>query len=91
MRVAALLVAAGRGVRFGTETPKQFLPLAGSTVIRRAAAALLAEVELLQPVGNADLVAPMLAGMAHLPVVPGGRERQDSVPGWKRWRSINRT
>jgi 2-C-methyl-D-erythritol 4-phosphate cytidylyltransferase/2-C-methyl-D-erythritol 2,4-cyclodiphosphate synthase len=79
MRVAALLVAAGRGVRFGTETPKQFLPLAGSTVIRRAAAALLAEVELLQPVGNADLVAPMLAGMAHLPVVPGGRERQDSV------------
>jgi 2-C-methyl-D-erythritol 4-phosphate cytidylyltransferase/2-C-methyl-D-erythritol 2,4-cyclodiphosphate synthase len=79
MRVAALLVAAGSGVRFGTEMPKQFLPLAGSTVIRRAAVALAAEVDLLQPVGDAKQISAALAGIAHLPVVPGGRQRQDSV------------
>ena len=40
MRIAAILVAAGSGTRFGAETPKQFLTLAGKPVIRHAAEAL---------------------------------------------------
>ena len=35
----ALIVAAGRGARFGGELPKQYLPLGGSTVLRHAVAA----------------------------------------------------
>ena len=35
----ALIVAAGRGVRFGGELPKQYLALGGSTVLRHAVAA----------------------------------------------------
>jgi 2-C-methyl-D-erythritol 4-phosphate cytidylyltransferase/2-C-methyl-D-erythritol 2,4-cyclodiphosphate synthase len=79
MRIAALLVAAGSGTRFGSETPKQFLPLAGVPIIRRAAEALLAEVDVLLPVGDAAMIGAALAGLPHLPAVPGGRERQDSV------------
>ena len=45
MRIAAILVAAGSGSRFGAETPKQFLPLAGKPVIRHAAEALAAHVD----------------------------------------------
>jgi DNA repair protein RecN (Recombination protein N) len=44
MRLAAILVAAGSGSRFGAETPKQFLPLAGKPVIRHAAERLAAAV-----------------------------------------------
>jgi len=79
MKVAAILVAGGTGSRFGADVPKQFLPLAGKPVVRHAAEALLAHVALLQPVGDAELIAAALAGRAHLPVVAGGRERQDSV------------
>lgn len=79
MRIAAILVAAGTGSRFGAETPKQFLPVAGRPVIRWAAEALVAETDLLQPVGEAAPIESALAGLAHLPVVPGGATRQDSV------------
>ena len=51
MRIAAILVAATAS-RFGAETPKQFLSLAGKPVIRHAAEALAAHVSLLQPVGD---------------------------------------
>jgi len=79
MRIAAILVAAGSGNRFGGATPKQFLPLAGKPVIRHCAAALSAHVVLLQPVGDPDPVDSALAGIDHLPTVPGGATRQDSV------------
>jgi 2-C-methyl-D-erythritol 4-phosphate cytidylyltransferase/2-C-methyl-D-erythritol 2,4-cyclodiphosphate synthase len=79
MKIAAILVAAGTGSRFGAELPKQFLPLAGKPVIRHAAEALLAHAALLQPVGDAELIGKTLAGLPHLPAVPGGAERQDSV------------
>ena len=78
MRIAAILVAAGSGSRFGAETPKQFLAIAGLPVIRHAAMAL-AQVDLLQPVGDNDAIGAALAGIRHLPIVPGGRTRQDSV------------
>lgn len=79
MRVAAILVAAGTGSRFGAETPKQFLCVAGKPVIRHAAEALVRQAELLQPVGQAAPITAALTGVAHLPPVPGGATRQDSV------------
>jgi 2-C-methyl-D-erythritol 4-phosphate cytidylyltransferase/2-C-methyl-D-erythritol 2,4-cyclodiphosphate synthase len=79
MRIAAILVAAGSGSRFGADTPKQFLTIAGKPVIRHAAEALAPHVALIQPVGDAEPIAAALAGLAHLPVVPGGASRQDSV------------
>ncbi|HQT66212.1 MAG: bifunctional 2-C-methyl-D-erythritol 4-phosphate cytidylyltransferase/2-C-methyl-D-erythritol 2,4-cyclodiphosphate synthase [Rhodospirillales bacterium 20-60-12] len=79
MKIAALLVAAGQGRRFGGETPKQFLQVAGQPVLRHAAQALLPYIDILQPVGDAASIEAALRGLAHLPVVPGGAERQDSV------------
>jgi 2-C-methyl-D-erythritol 4-phosphate cytidylyltransferase / 2-C-methyl-D-erythritol 2,4-cyclodiphosphate synthase len=79
MRLAAILVAAGSGSRFGAETPKQFLRLVGKPVIRHAAEALAREVQLLQPVGDADAIGEALAGLPHLPPIAGGATRQDSV------------
>src|SRR3954468_9754224 len=80
MKIAAILVAAGTGTRFGAEMPKQFLTLAGKPVIRHAAEALAAHVSLLQPVGEAEPIGAALDGVAGLlPVVAGGVTRQDSV------------
>jgi 2-C-methyl-D-erythritol 4-phosphate cytidylyltransferase/2-C-methyl-D-erythritol 2,4-cyclodiphosphate synthase len=79
MRIAALLVAAGSGSRFGGPEPKQFTLLAGKPVIRWAAEALLPTVDLLQVVGAAGPVAEALAGLDILPTVPGGTTRQESV------------
>ncbi|HEX4173212.1 MAG TPA: bifunctional 2-C-methyl-D-erythritol 4-phosphate cytidylyltransferase/2-C-methyl-D-erythritol 2,4-cyclodiphosphate synthase [Acetobacteraceae bacterium] len=79
MRVAAILVAAGSGSRFGGDIPKQFLPLAGKPVIRHAAETLAGAVDLLQPVGDAPSIEAALSGLPHLRVVAGGAIRQDSV------------
>src|SRR4051812_34525795 len=80
MRIAAILVAAGSGSRFGAGMAKQFLTLAGKPVIRHAAAALARHVSLLQPVGDADPIEAALQGVPGcLPVVVGGVTRQDSV------------
>ena len=79
MIIAAILVAAGSGSRFGAETPKQFLTIAGQPVIRHAARALSAHVALLQPVGDAAAIDAALQQIPHLPTVPGGATRQDSV------------
>jgi len=81
MTIAALLLAAGTGSRFGGPVPKQFAPLAGKPVLRHAAEALLAggHVTHLQPVGEPEAIAPILEGLPHAPVVPGGATRQASV------------
>ncbi|MFH5926263.1 bifunctional 2-C-methyl-D-erythritol 4-phosphate cytidylyltransferase/2-C-methyl-D-erythritol 2,4-cyclodiphosphate synthase [Roseomonas xinghualingensis] len=84
MRVAALLMAAGRGERLGGGEPKQFLPLLGRPVLRHAAEALLRDglVDAIQPVcadeerGRVDSI---LAGLPVLPAIPGGATRQASV------------
>ena len=78
-KIAVILVAAGTGSRFGAETPKQFLLLAGKPVIAHAAAALARATELIQPVGDAAAIAAALAGIPHLPPVLGGATRQASV------------
>ncbi|MFT8242669.1 bifunctional 2-C-methyl-D-erythritol 4-phosphate cytidylyltransferase/2-C-methyl-D-erythritol 2,4-cyclodiphosphate synthase [Roseomonas sp. BN140053] len=85
MRVAALLMAAGSGQRFGATMPKQFLSLAGRPLLRRAAEALLAggEISVLLPVcavEEAGRVAEALAGLPGVRApVTGGATRQDSV------------
>jgi 2-C-methyl-D-erythritol 4-phosphate cytidylyltransferase len=88
MRVAALVLAAGRGERLGASVPKAFLPLAGRPLVVRAIEALAAwpEVERIVPV----VPAADLARFAALPrdfagadrladAVVGGAERQDSM------------
>ena len=77
--IAAVLVAGGSGARFGAPSPKQYAALHRQPVVRHAAAALLPHVSLLQPVGDAALLAEALDGLPHLPPVSGGSERQDSV------------
>jgi 2-C-methyl-D-erythritol 4-phosphate cytidylyltransferase/2-C-methyl-D-erythritol 2,4-cyclodiphosphate synthase len=79
MRVAALIVAAGTGSRFGSALPKQFWLLAGKPVIRWAAEAILPHAGLLQVVGDGPPIAEALRGLPHLPPVPGGATRQESV------------
>jgi 2-C-methyl-D-erythritol 4-phosphate cytidylyltransferase/2-C-methyl-D-erythritol 2,4-cyclodiphosphate synthase len=84
MRTVALLVAAGRGSRFGAAQPKQYLPLLGRPVLRHAAEALLAEggVDAILPVaapGEEAALAAMLDGLPILAPVAGGETRQASV------------
>lgn len=82
--IAALLLAAGRGERFGAPEPKQYALLLGRPVLRVAAEALLAggHVQALQPVcaaGEEARITAMLEGLPHLPPVTGGATRQASV------------
>ncbi len=77
-------MAAGRGARFGADTPKQYLPLLGRPVLRHAAEALLRDglVDCLLPfcaAGEEARVAALLDGLPALPPVAGGETRQDSV------------
>ncbi len=76
-KIAAVLLAAGTGTRFGGEVAKQYRPLGATTVLRHAAVALGAVP--IQPVGDAQAIAAALAGLAHRPPVPGGVTRQASV------------
>lgn len=82
--VAALIVAAGRGQRFGPGAPKQYAPLAGQPILRRAAAAFAGHprVDRVQVVIHADDRArydAAVAGLDLLPPVTGGATRQASV------------
>jgi 2-C-methyl-D-erythritol 4-phosphate cytidylyltransferase/2-C-methyl-D-erythritol 2,4-cyclodiphosphate synthase len=84
MRTVALLVAAGRGARFGGEVPKQYLPLLGRPVLRHAAEALLREggADAILPIsapGEEAALAALLEGLPMLPPVAGGGTRQASV------------
>src|SRR5258708_21012762 len=83
----ALIVAAGRGTRFGGDLPKQYLPLGGATVLRHAVNAFAAHPRIagvlvaIRPEDRA-LFDRAVAGLSVLPPVPGGAERQESVrPG----------
>ena len=83
-RCAALIVAAGRGSRFGGPKPKQYLDLAGQSVIRRAVMPFVghASVDVVQVVIHPDdaaVCAQALAGLDLPSPVAGGASRQDSV------------
>lgn len=83
-RTAAIIVAAGRGLRAGAGGPKQYRSIAGRTVIARALSAFCehADVFAVQPVVNPDdteMFAAAVAGLAARPAVSGGATRQASV------------
>src|SRR5258708_5622504 len=80
----ALIVAAGRGTRFGGALPKQYLMLGATSVLRHAVAAFathprIAGVQVVIRDEDRGIFAAAVAGLAVLPPVPGGAERQDSV------------
>jgi 2-C-methyl-D-erythritol 4-phosphate cytidylyltransferase/2-C-methyl-D-erythritol 2,4-cyclodiphosphate synthase len=80
----ALIVAAGRGSRFGGSLPKQYLALGGTTVLRHAVSAFATHPRIagvLAAIRPEDrkLFDQAMSGLSLLPAVPGGAERQDSV------------
>lgn len=79
-RIAVLIVAAGKGVRAGTELPKQFERLAGKPMLRRTVEAFLGyPVQVVIGPGQNALAASALAGLSLPAPVPGGATRQESV------------
>jgi 2-C-methyl-D-erythritol 4-phosphate cytidylyltransferase / 2-C-methyl-D-erythritol 2,4-cyclodiphosphate synthase len=82
--VYALVVAAGRGSRFGGDLPKQYLQVAGAAVLRHAVAALgghprvTGVLAAIRP-EDRELFDRAVAGLSILPPVAGGATRQDSV------------
>jgi 2-C-methyl-D-erythritol 4-phosphate cytidylyltransferase/2-C-methyl-D-erythritol 2,4-cyclodiphosphate synthase len=84
VKVAAVVVAAGRGLRAGGHLPKQYRHLLGEPVIRPALAAFArhGEISIVQPVihpDDNDLYKSAIEGL-HLPApVNGASSRQGSV------------
>ncbi len=83
-RTAAILVAAGRGLRAGAGGPKQYRTIGGKTVIFRAMEPFCAhpQVFAVQPVLNPDdtaLFNEAARGLRHEPPTAGGATRQASV------------
>ncbi|NEW87896.1 bifunctional 2-C-methyl-D-erythritol 4-phosphate cytidylyltransferase/2-C-methyl-D-erythritol 2,4-cyclodiphosphate synthase [Rhodopseudomonas sp. WA056] len=84
LRTAAIIVAAGRGLRAGAGGPKQYRTLAGRPVIARAMEPFCThpEVMAVQPVTNPDdteMFNAAVAGLNFRPAVGGGATRQGSV------------
>jgi 2-C-methyl-D-erythritol 4-phosphate cytidylyltransferase/2-C-methyl-D-erythritol 2,4-cyclodiphosphate synthase len=80
----AVIVAAGRGTRFGGALPKQYLALGGASVLRHAVAAFathprITGVQVVIRDEDRALFDEAVGGLAVMPPVPGGAERQDSV------------
>ena len=83
-RTAAVLVAAGRGLRAGGGGPKQYRSIGGRPVIYRAMESFSrhADVFAVQPVVNPDdsaMFTAAVAGLSHEPPTNGGATRQASV------------
>ncbi len=80
---AAIVVAAGKGLRVGGNTPKQFREWRGKPLIRHSVEALLdhgaIEVVVAIPAGAEEAAAAALANMNLYRLVIGGETRQDSV------------
>lgn len=82
--VWAIVPAAGRGMRMGDHLPKQYLQVAGRTLIEHACAALLECSAIKQLVvalhPDDDIMATLeLAGDTRVAMIEGGAERADSV------------
>jgi 2-C-methyl-D-erythritol 4-phosphate cytidylyltransferase/2-C-methyl-D-erythritol 2,4-cyclodiphosphate synthase len=79
-RIAVLIVAAGKGVRAGTELPKQYERLGGVPMLRRTVQAFDGYcVQVVIGPGQEALAAGVLAGLDLPAPVPGGATRQESV------------
>ncbi len=80
----ALIVAAGRGQRFGTAMPKQYLPLAGKPVLRHSLERFVRHPKIgaVRAVIHGDdrpLYDAAATGLTLLAPVTGGATRQESV------------
>ncbi|MCR6734345.1 MAG: bifunctional 2-C-methyl-D-erythritol 4-phosphate cytidylyltransferase/2-C-methyl-D-erythritol 2,4-cyclodiphosphate synthase [Afipia sp.] len=83
-RTAAIIVAAGRGLRAGTGGPKQYRTIGGKTVLSRAMEPFCThpDVFAVQPVRNpddADIFDQAVSHLKYQPPVSGGATRQASV------------
>jgi 2-C-methyl-D-erythritol 4-phosphate cytidylyltransferase/2-C-methyl-D-erythritol 2,4-cyclodiphosphate synthase len=83
-RTAAIIVAAGRGLRAGSGGPKQYRTIGGQTVISRAMAPFCRHPQIfaVQPVVNPDDAAMFndaVSEMRYQPPATGGATRQASV------------
>lgn len=83
-RTAVIIVAAGRGQRFGSETPKQYLSVHGQTLIHHAVSAFVnhPRIDTVVPVIHPDDAEPLrkaLKGLDYMTPVAGGATRQQSV------------
>lgn len=80
---AAIVVAAGQGLRAGGDMPKQFLLWRGKPLVRRSVEALLKHgarpVVVAIPESAEQLASDALAGLDHCRLVTGGATRQQSV------------
>ncbi len=82
--VAAVIVAAGRGLRAGGDLPKQYRALLGTPVVRLSLATFAhhADISIVQPVihpGDNALYRGAVTGLTLRPAVAGGKTRQASV------------
>jgi 2-C-methyl-D-erythritol 4-phosphate cytidylyltransferase / 2-C-methyl-D-erythritol 2,4-cyclodiphosphate synthase len=82
--VYALVVAAGKGSRFGGRLPKQYLPLGGASILRHAIAGFaehprIANVLVAIRPEDKPLFDNAIAGLPVMQPIPGGSARQDSV------------
>jgi len=83
MKAAAIIVAAGKGQRFGSRTPKQFLKFKGKPLFLWSVEAFrklreIRQVILVVP-GNMPASMQLYRKRYGLTLVAGGNERQDSV------------
>jgi 2-C-methyl-D-erythritol 4-phosphate cytidylyltransferase/2-C-methyl-D-erythritol 2,4-cyclodiphosphate synthase len=82
-RFAAVIVAAGQGLRAGQAVPKQFARWHGMPLVRHAAEALIAAgaapVAIAIPEGAQAVAEEALAGLRGIRLVIGGATRQASV------------
>ena len=82
-RVAAIIPAAGSGVRLGADVPKAFLPLGGLSLLTRSALAMSTVADVLiiaAPADGLDEAGLQLAQVdAEIHIVAGGEHRQESV------------
>jgi 2-C-methyl-D-erythritol 4-phosphate cytidylyltransferase/2-C-methyl-D-erythritol 2,4-cyclodiphosphate synthase len=82
-RIAAVIVAAGQGLRAGQPLPKQFARWRGKPVVRHSAEALVAAevgtIVVTIPEGAEAIAAEALAGIQGIALITGGATRQQSV------------
>jgi 2-C-methyl-D-erythritol 4-phosphate cytidylyltransferase/2-C-methyl-D-erythritol 2,4-cyclodiphosphate synthase len=81
--IAAIVVAAGEGLRAGQPLPKQFAPWRGKPVLRHSVEALaqagVAPIIVVIPAGAEAIASAVLSGIAAVRTIVGGATRQASV------------
>ena len=81
-QVFSLIVAAGKGSRFGADIPKQYTPVLGKTIVEQSVSALAASDyinQVLLVIAKEDEIAKDLDFMVPVTFAEGGAERWQSV------------